>query len=84
MAIDTPETVPAVSVAPRASGRIERAVHRHEDVIFVRRVQSDARRLIRLVYGGLDAEAMQTAADLQYAATRRARQLGIDPEPTAA
>ena len=58
-----------------ADCRMELAVHKAEELIFVRRFKDDASRVIRLIEGGLLVEAQFKSAELLHAAGRREVQL---------
>lgn len=67
-----------------ADSRIELAVHRHEELTFIHRVRNDATRVIRLIEGGMLAEAHSTLGGLLHAATRREAQTQTPDDGAAA
>lgn len=55
--------------------RMELEAHRHEELIFIRRTWGDSGRIVRLIEGGLLAEAVSVAGGLVHASNRRTMQL---------
>lgn len=74
-------SVTAMAAAPAAwraeETAIERHVARHEECDLVRSVAEDARRIVRLIEGGLLTEAASVAGGLLNRANRRLIQLGL-------
>jgi hypothetical protein len=66
--------------ASRQEGGLELRVYDAETDRFVRRTYRDSRRAFRLLEGGLLAESYRVMAGLHFAAAKRARQRGIDPD----
>lgn len=64
--------------------RIELAVHKAEEITFIRRVRGDANRVIRLIEGGLLAEAHSTLGSLVHVSNRREAQVVAPDDGSAA
>lgn len=60
--------------------QIELAVHKADEITFIRRVRGDASRVIRLIEGGLLAEAHTTLGGLVHASARRESQVTAKPD----
>jgi hypothetical protein len=64
--------------------RIDAILDKVDERRFVAIAYIDSRRVFRLIEGGRYVEAHQIASGWHVAAKRRARQLGFDPEGSAA
>ena len=58
--------------------QMELDVHKAEELVFIHRVKGDSHRVIRLIEGGLLAEAHSTLGGLVHAANRRETQVTGD------
>jgi len=85
MAIASPrERVTRLDAWKTEERSVEEQVRNHEEILFVRQTGEGSWRILRLLEGGREVEAHQTAAYLMDKAHKRLRQLGLlDPEPAA-